>query len=190
MVLPFDPLCIRHSHFINAIIFIANDTTQLEVVLPGRPEDYTVNDADDVIHELNERLHLPRHAITLTGVGEGSVVLIFQLPIRWKHTLESGQTEVIHVADRLQELVNGNTHWLRERKVIGVHIEGLPYLDLKGISGNADVCGKYFTDNISHEMIHFHTSYLPILAHDVLMHNIKRQNILIQQNWKPNFIFG
>ena len=127
------------------INFTADDTTQLEVVLPGRPEDYTVRDAEDVMQGLNERLHLPRRATTLTGVGEGSVVLIFQLPIRWEHTLESGKSEVIHVADRLQELVNGNTQWLRELKVMGVHIEGLPYLDL--INGNADVNGKYLIDN-------------------------------------------
>ena len=123
------------------INFTAEDTIQLEFVLPGNPEEYTRRDVEVMIQELHETLHLPRRVISFTGVGKGSVVLIFQLPIRWKHTLESGNSEVIHVADRLEEFVNGNTQWLRERKVIGVHIEGLPYLDL--INGKADVNGKY-----------------------------------------------
>ena len=57
-------------------------------------------------------LGLKEHQINLTGAGEGSVILVFQIP----HTAVS----------ILRQAVEAKADWLMEAEVLGVHIEGEP----------------------------------------------------------------
>ena len=63
-------------------------------------------------NRLAKNLGVKVHHINLIGAGEGSVILVFQIP----------ETAV----DILRQEVEAKADWLKEAEVLGVHIEGEP----------------------------------------------------------------
>ena len=113
-----------------------------EVVLNGSISERNTSDVERYKTTFQERLGIPKSASNLIGVGEGSVVLVFQLPLRWPRGGYGDGNAEIDVMDRLIEDVSQRADWLMDDDVIGIHIEGQDYVDLAVVAVNP-VNGMY-----------------------------------------------
>ena len=110
----------------------AMDTFHTEIVLNGKIEERDTRDVERYKTKLHESFGIPESATNFIGAGKGSVVLVFQLPLRWPCGGDGNKE--IDVRARLIEDVSQRADWLMDDDVIGIHIEGQDYVDLTGFS--------------------------------------------------------
>ena len=78
------------------------------------------------MREFLSRIGIPQYTVSLVGIGDGSVILVFQVPKIWRVSA----TESIDVKHQLQRLLLDNCGWLFQHNVIGFHISGYEYCHL------------------------------------------------------------
>ena len=120
--------------------FKANGKFHTEIVKEGDIRQEHVHDVNRLKQVFNEQLGLPKSAVNFTGCGNGSVVLVFLLPRVWPTVDKEGNRCIVNILEKMQEAVKERAEWLMAEDVIGIHIEGQRYVDLKEYKKDGKLC--------------------------------------------------